>query len=105
MAGATLARAFLATVLLGSAFASRAATLFFAGDSWVAQENGIKAARLQLYTWGATDYPVEKREIWKTENAHTRPHLIQFNRCKNIHWSGGNFANYKNIQISACFSY
>ena len=51
---------------------------------WVPQENGIKAARLQLYTWGATDYPVEKREIWKMPNAHTRPHFIQFNRCRNV---------------------
>ena len=51
---------------------------------WVWQENGIKAARLQLYTWGATDYPVEKREIWKMPNAHTRPHFIQFNRCRNV---------------------
>ena len=51
---------------------------------WVSQENGVKAARLQLYTWGATDFPVEKREIWKMENAHTRPHFIQFNRCRNV---------------------
>ena len=56
--------------------------------SWVPQQNGIKAARLQLYTWGATDYPVEKREIWKMENAHTRPHLVQFNRCKGVTWDG-----------------
>ena len=53
---------------------------------WVRQENGIKAARLQLYTWGATDHPVEKREIYKMENAHTRPQLVQFNRCKGVTW-------------------
>ena len=51
---------------------------------WVWQKNGIKAARLQLYTWGATDYPLEKREIWKMKNANTRPHLLQFNRCANV---------------------
>lgn len=51
---------------------------------WVPQNNGVKAARLQLYTWGATDYPVEKREVWKMPNAHTRPHFIQFNRCRNV---------------------
>ena len=55
---------------------------------WVPQANGVKAARLQLYTWGATDFPVEKREIWKMENAHTRPHFIQFNRCKNVRLDG-----------------
>ena len=53
---------------------------------WVPQKNGIKAARLQLYTWGATDHPVEKREIYKMENAHTRPQLVQFNRCKGVVW-------------------
>ena len=54
---------------------------------WVPQQNGVKAARLQLYTWGATDCPVEKREIWKMKDAHTRPHLVQFNRCRNVRWS------------------
>lgn len=49
---------------------------------------GVRAARLQLYTWGATDYPVEKREIWKLADAHTRPQLVQFNRCKGVTWEG-----------------
>ena len=55
---------------------------------WVPQKNGIKAARLQLYTWGATDYPVEKREIYKMKDANTRPQLVQFNRCKGVTWDG-----------------
>ena len=55
---------------------------------WVWQTNGVGAARLQLYTWGATDFPVELREIWKMKNAHTRPHLVQFNRCVNVRWEG-----------------
>lgn len=55
---------------------------------WVPQTNGIKAARLQLYTWGATDHPVEKREIYRMKNANTRPHLVQFNRCKGVTWEG-----------------
>ena len=53
---------------------------------WVWQTNGVKAARLQLYTWGAKDHPVEKREIYKMKNAHTRPQLVQFNRCKGVTW-------------------
>jgi len=61
--------------------------------SWVPQKNGIKAARLQLYTWGATDYPLEKREIWKKENANTRPHLMQFNRCANVMLHGFSVRN------------
>lgn len=55
---------------------------------WVWQDNGIKAARLQLYTWGATNHPLEDRQIWKMKNANTRPHLVQFNRCKNVRWEG-----------------
>jgi len=53
---------------------------------WVPQDNGIRAARRQLYDWGATDFPVEKREIWKMPNAHTRPHFVHFNRCRNVRW-------------------
>lgn len=52
--------------------------------AWVPQKNGIKASRLALYTWGATDCPLEERQIWKKENANTRPHLIQFNRCREV---------------------
>jgi lysophospholipase L1-like esterase len=53
---------------------------------WVWQDNGIRDARLQLYKWGAENYPVEKRQIWKKKNANTRPHLVQFNRCKDVKW-------------------
>ena len=49
---------------------------------------GVKAARLRLYTWGATDAPVGQREVWKLKDAHTRPHLVQFNRCKGVTWDG-----------------
>ncbi|MCQ2390492.1 MAG: glycoside hydrolase family 28 protein [Kiritimatiellae bacterium] len=55
---------------------------------WVPQDNGIRAARRQLYDWGATDYPVEKRQIWKKEKANTRPHFVQFNRCRNVKMEG-----------------
>lgn len=55
---------------------------------WVWQDNGVRAARRQLYDWGATDYPVEKRQIWKMKDANTRPHLVQFNRCRGVKWHG-----------------
>lgn len=51
---------------------------------WVLQDNGIRAARRQLYDWGAQGVPVAERQIWKKPNAHTRPHLLQLNRCKGI---------------------
>ena len=53
---------------------------------WVRQDNGIRAARRQLYDWGAQDHPVEKRQIWKMKNANTRPHFVQFNRCCGVKW-------------------
>lgn len=55
---------------------------------WVPQENGIRESRRQLYDWSATDCPVERRQIWKRKNAHTRPHFVQFNRCRNVRWEG-----------------
>ena len=60
---------------------------------WVWQENGIRAARRQLYDWAATGHPVEKRQIWQMKNANTRPHFIQFNRCKNVRWEGFKIRN------------
>lgn len=37
----------------------------------------------ELYTMASTDVPVEKRQMATGEN-HLRPHLIHFNRCKNV---------------------
>mgnify|MGYP000099122350 CR=1 FL=1 len=37
----------------------------------------------ELYTMASTDVPVEQRQMAKGEN-HLRPHLIHFNRCKNV---------------------
>ena len=55
---------------------------------WVWQDNGVGAARRQLYDWGATNAPVESRQIWKMKNANTRPHFVQFNRCTGVRWEG-----------------
>ena len=56
--------------------------------AWVPQDNGIRASRRQLYDWGATDVPVAERQIWKRPNANTRPHFVQFNRCRNVLMEG-----------------
>lgn len=37
----------------------------------------------ELYTKASTDVPVEQRQMAKGEN-NLRPHLIHFNRCKNV---------------------
>ena len=55
---------------------------------WVWQDNGIRAARRQLYDWGAQNHPVEQRQIWQMKNANTRPHFVQFNRCRGVKWHG-----------------
>lgn len=49
---------------------------------------GILDARRILYTWGSTDYPVEKRNMPKAHKAVMRPQLVQFNRAKNVRIEG-----------------
>ena len=44
----------------------------------------VRPARRQLYDWGATDYPVEKRRMTETECPFLRPHFVHFNRCSGI---------------------
>ena len=46
----------------------------------------------QLYAMGATDVPVEDRQMAKGEN-NLRPHLIHFNRCKNVLLDGFQIRN------------
>lgn len=41
----------------------------------------------ELYTMASTDVPVEERRMAVGEN-HLRPHLIHFNRCKNVQLDG-----------------
>ena len=50
---------------------------------WFARPEAHMNALKELYTMASTDVPVEKREMAVDEN-HLRPHLIQFNRCRNI---------------------
>lgn len=50
---------------------------------WFARPKAHLDALKQLYVMGATDVPVAERQMAKGEN-HLRPHLIHFNRCKNI---------------------
>lgn len=46
----------------------------------------------QLYVMGATDVPMEERQMAKGEN-NLRPHLIHFNRCKNVLLDGFQIRN------------
>ena len=44
----------------------------------------VRPTRRQLYDWGATDYPVEKRRMTELERPFLRPHFVHFNRCSGI---------------------
>ena len=48
----------------------------------------IQDARRQLYTWGATDYPVERRVMPAASTAIMRPQLVQVNRSVNVRIEG-----------------
>ncbi|MDO4163392.1 MAG: glycoside hydrolase family 28 protein [Bacteroides sp.] len=50
---------------------------------WFSRPQAHLEALRQLYTMGSTDVPVERRQMAVGEN-HLRPHLIHFNRCKNV---------------------
>lgn len=51
--------------------------------TWFKRPEAHLNALRQLYSIGSTDVPVEQRQMARGEN-HLRPHLIHFNRCKNI---------------------
>lgn len=50
---------------------------------WFKRPKPHMDALKELYTMASTDIPVEERQMAKGEN-NLRPHLIHFNRCKNI---------------------
>lgn len=50
---------------------------------WFKRPQPHLEALKQLYTMASTDVPVDKRQMAVGEN-HLRPHLIHFNRCKNV---------------------
>ena len=50
---------------------------------WFKRPKPHMDALAELYTMASTDVPVEKRQMAKGEN-NLRPHLIHFNRCKNV---------------------
>lgn len=50
---------------------------------WFKRPKEHLAASKQLYTWASTDVPVEQRQMAVGQN-NMRPHLIHFNRCRNV---------------------
>ena len=54
-----------------------------AWKKWFARPQAHLDALKKLYTMASTDVPVEQRQMAAGEN-NLRPHLIHFNRCKNV---------------------
>jgi beta-galactosidase len=52
-------------------------------EKWFARPQPHLDALKKLYTLASTDVPVEQRQMAEDEN-NLRPHLIHFNRCKNV---------------------
>ena len=52
--------------------------------TWFTRPEGHLEASKRLYTWGATDYPVEQRDMTARGDEHMRPHLIHLNRCSHV---------------------
>lgn len=54
---------------------------------WFGRPKPHMDALAKLYTMASTDVPVEERQMAEGEN-HLRPHLIHFNRCRNVRLDG-----------------
>ena len=51
---------------------------------WFAQGSGHMEATARLYDWCSFNAPLEERDVTKIPGANVRPHLMQFNRCKDV---------------------
>ena len=56
--------------------------------TWFTRGDGHKAATRKLYDWCSFLVPVAERDVTKLPESNVRPHLIQFNRCKNVRLEG-----------------
>lgn len=55
---------------------------------WFGRGEGHKAATRRLYDWCSFNAPMEERDLTKIPESNVRPHLIQFNRCKDVRLEG-----------------
>jgi len=55
---------------------------------WFGREAGHRAATRKLYDWCSFLAPLEERDLTKLQESNVRPHLIQFNRCKDVRLEG-----------------
>ena len=55
---------------------------------WFARDAGHRAATRKLYDWCSFNVPLGERDLTKLPESNVRPHLIQFNRCKDVRLDG-----------------
>lgn len=53
-------------------------------DVWAARTDAHMKATEHLYFWCSTNCPVAERRLMALPDAHMRPHLFQFNRCRRV---------------------
>ena len=53
-------------------------------NEWAGYSEKQLAATRELYLWGSTNAPMRARRLMALDGAKARPHLIQFNRCRNV---------------------
>ncbi len=51
---------------------------------WFARGKGHMDATRRLYDWCSFNVPMEERDLTKLPESNVRPHLIQFNRCRDV---------------------
>ena len=56
--------------------------------TWFARPPAHMYATEQLYHWCSTNAPMASRDLMAIEGSNVRPHLIQFNRCRNVLMDG-----------------
>jgi len=55
---------------------------------WFTRSEGNKEATRKLYDWCSFVAPLSERDLTKIPESNVRPHLIQFNRCKDVRLEG-----------------
>ena len=53
-------------------------------EKWAGYDDNQMSATRELYMWGATNATMGSRRLLDLDGAKARPHLIQFNRVKNV---------------------
>ena len=56
--------------------------------TWFGRGKGHMDATRKLYDWCSFLAPVEERDVTKLPESNVRPHLMQFNRCRNVRLEG-----------------